>query len=666
LAGETMDYDDLFIRFHRNEKGLQVSFDSSVDSAGAAQEAFNLDPRTLPGLLEKIDESITRLFRSSPTDIKLKKEHRQTLHDAFFSIGKDLHQALNEGELGRSFARHLGRLAVSPNRGVRLRIGTDPTDSTFHGIAAAPWETLCNERCAEEGFLGKDPKFPISRYFTGLDSVYPMTVEGPLKILLVPSVPEDLKPKVEAEREIETIRRACQDTEGIVIGQEQARLDSVRDRFLDEGFHVLHFIGHGHFQKERGEGWVILSDQDNKAKRWPGDLLATGLKSLPSLRLVVLSSCYGAALARDSTQQAFWTVAPPLMRAGIPALVAMQFGISDDAAIAFSRRFYGRIVKGDPIDAAASEARLSIASLENHRDTRVQWPLPVVFTRVEDPTLVMKPAKSSPSVEVPTSRPAPSALRKEKVRLTVQSFGKRFGAEEAEEHNRLSFVHFFDEKTRWRKILDARAWNREIPNRLTEFAARFVAEQRKLEFDLAAHTSIAFTLGWLLEAKSGLDLSFVQRQLVGTSIYVKEHGVLPDGDLWQFESKQIGKGEDLAVACSITDSIIADVEEYLAQENAPKIGRLLHAKIPKPCKGAVKGGLHALRLAEELDFEISRRSVPERRGTIHLFICGLNTFVFFLGQLSPGWGNVQLYEFAFKQRDSFGKYTPSILLPPRG
>ena len=65
---------------------------------------------------------------------------------------------------------------------------------------------------------------------------------------------------------------------------------------------------------------------------WATDL-AKKLKN-KDVRLVVLSSCESAL--RDSRQFLWHGVAPALLKAGIPAVIAMQSTISAPAALAFS------------------------------------------------------------------------------------------------------------------------------------------------------------------------------------------------------------------------------------------------------------------------------------------------------------------------------------------
>ncbi len=82
------------------------------------------------------------------------------------------------------------------------------------------------------------------------------------------------------------------------------------------------------------------------------------------IRLAVLNSCLGA---RISAVDPFAGAAASLVHQGIPAVVAMQFEISDHAAIAFSRTPSEAIAYGWPVDTAVSEARRAILATQQIR-----------------------------------------------------------------------------------------------------------------------------------------------------------------------------------------------------------------------------------------------------------------------------------------------------------
>jgi len=93
---------------------------------------------------------------------------------------------------------------------------------------------------------------------------------------------------------------------------------------------------------------------------------------------VVLNSCEGA---RGNAQDAFSSTAATLVRPGIPAVLANQYEITDEAAIAFSRTFYQAVADGLPVDAAVAYAR---TSLKIEIDNTLEWATPVLYMRSPD------------------------------------------------------------------------------------------------------------------------------------------------------------------------------------------------------------------------------------------------------------------------------------------
>jgi hypothetical protein len=95
----------------------------------------------------------------------------------------------------------------------------------------------------------------------------------------------------------------------------------------------------------------------------------------PSLRLVVLNACLGA---KSNTTDVFSSTSATLVRRGVPAVIAMQYEISDDAAIEFSRSLYEALGNEMPVDAAVGEARKAISMVG---EKSVEWGTPVLHMR---------------------------------------------------------------------------------------------------------------------------------------------------------------------------------------------------------------------------------------------------------------------------------------------
>jgi len=82
------------------------------------------------------------------------------------------------------------------------------------------------------------------------------------------------------------------------------------------------------------------------------------------------------------------------MEGGVPAVVAMQYQVTDEAALAFCRVFYSTIVSGHPIDASMAEARKAL-QLGNS----FEWVTPILFMRAPNGVLFdMSAMRNPPSV----------------------------------------------------------------------------------------------------------------------------------------------------------------------------------------------------------------------------------------------------------------------------
>lgn len=162
---------------------------------------------------------------------------------------------------------------------------------------------------------------------------------------------------------------------------ERADPESLRREVLRRDYHVLHFMGHGAFSPQDGEGVLYFENEDGAA--WPvsGRALAAELKDAKSLRLVVLNACETGNAVSATGGSPYAGVASALVLGGIPAVVAMQAPIADAAAIAFSRAFYERLAAGEPVDAAVAEGRLAIHRLD---EKAVEWAKPLLFLRSPD------------------------------------------------------------------------------------------------------------------------------------------------------------------------------------------------------------------------------------------------------------------------------------------
>jgi hypothetical protein len=356
----------------------------------------------------------------------------------------------------------------------------------------------------------------------------------------------------------------------------------------------------------------------------------------------------------------YGTLGMALSLAGVPAVVAMQFKISDPGAILFSQTLYQAIASGDPVDVAVGLARRELYEAEY---PSIEWAVPVLFLRSPDGRIFDVPRRTetpTPSVQRDVAKghgkPAIEIFGVKALTLGIRSL-EPLGDRPA---RTLDLTRYFD----GRFIKDASLWSSAVMPELAEFLRPAAASRKPLRLDLAAHASLAFAAGYLLEAKSGLDVSIRQRQLKGGfRDWESNDGPLPDAPYWKAEDDRVlsSSAADVAVVVSLTWPVLEDVWLYLDRERLP-VRRILPATLaPEPSPSGVRNGEHALALAQALALRIRTRTADERLGTLHLFVSGPNAFLFYLGQLAHGLGRIQLYEYDFDQGTP-GAYRPSITL----
>jgi CHAT domain-containing protein len=121
----------------------------------------------------------------------------------------------------------------------------------------------------------------------------------------------------------------------------------------------------------------MFEDEHGRGRAVSGQDLGILLHDHDTLRLVVLNACEGARTGQDDP---FSGSAQGLIQQGIPAVVAMQFEISDSAAITLASEMYGAICDGYSLEAAVASARKTIFTDGN----QTEWATPVLYLRTSN------------------------------------------------------------------------------------------------------------------------------------------------------------------------------------------------------------------------------------------------------------------------------------------
>ncbi|MCS6870682.1 MAG: CHAT domain-containing protein [Anaerolineae bacterium] len=294
------------------------------------------------------------------------------------AFGEKLFSAVFSGQI---YAAYLTSRSQAGERGLRIRLNLDKAE----GLYDLPWELL---RDPSGDYLALSRQTPIIRYPRLLNVRPVVEVSLPLRVLVLISSPKD-QAELNVEAEWQTLQEATADLRqrGLL---ELERVDDAQlitlQRKLRSGvsYQIFHYIGHATFDERSGAGLLAFeAPRTELTQPVSGEALARELVEENTIRLVVLNACQGARQARNDP---FSGIASSIVARGVPAVVAMQFPITDDAARIFAHEFYRALSEGYPIEAAMAEARRAIGSSLNN----LEWATPVLFLRAQSGMLFPK------------------------------------------------------------------------------------------------------------------------------------------------------------------------------------------------------------------------------------------------------------------------------------
>ncbi len=178
-------------------------------------------------------------------------------------------------------------------------------------------------------------------------------------------------------------------------------------------YDVLHFIGHGEFDREASQGRLLFHAGADGYQAVETQTLRELLCNR-GLQLVFLNAC---DTARDANQKLNRGVAAALVEGGIPAVVANQYKVLDPSAVAFAQQFYWALANGATLGEAAREARIAVNySIDGEI---IDWAVPVLYARDPDLRLCTRQATAVPLKPLQSRTGKPASKRRGPAPLVV-------------------------------------------------------------------------------------------------------------------------------------------------------------------------------------------------------------------------------------------------------
>lgn len=350
--------------------------DSPSGSAGSGELSLPYDPNQLSRVLRQLENAVRRGGPRQEARIK--------------TFGSLLFDRLFRGEVRDSWTASIGQIKSNrrrPRLRLKLRI-----DSPI--LAGLPWEFLFDSNRSD--FLSLNRDIAIVRYSAMPEPTQSRSFSLPLYVLAAAASPKGL-PRIDFQKERKLVDAAM--VKLAASQQVQIRWlinptwNELQTAVYDDHPHVFYFVGHGDFNSRRyPEGVIALTEKSGEARMVPASDLAKLVNDF-ALRLVVLNSCRGASGDRESL---YSSTAARLVQEGVPAVLAMQFPVTEPAGAEFSSAFYRCVAAEDPIESALTEARLAMKGAYSQS---LEFGSPVLYMRSKDGRLFT--GRNFPSVAPP-------------------------------------------------------------------------------------------------------------------------------------------------------------------------------------------------------------------------------------------------------------------------
>lgn len=291
-------------------------------------------------------------------------------------VGSQLFNILPESVQAR--LHHAQGVAQEKSKGLAI---TMAFDTTAQPLLSLPWELLYN---------------PEGRYFFGLRGggitrqlwlpVAPRraAVASLQKSLGVWAEPGDVE-SLSARR---GYHPSPDHADGFTWITGQDSMGQLTRALESKNYDGLHIVAHGRLGSSWHDFVLALVDERGQPDWVSPDQLAVLLADYPGLGFVYLDVCASAepGYQDDETRSPLnysWSnLASDLLGHGIPAVVAMQDSISQDAAGLVAQTFYAERANGATLSQALTRARREIRL---QLDDPVHWSIPTLYNQAKPP-----------------------------------------------------------------------------------------------------------------------------------------------------------------------------------------------------------------------------------------------------------------------------------------
>lgn len=381
------------IVWRQNEEPLTATFNppypnAQLDAVLKALEFMN--QQSQHANLTTEDKLALQSIKDEPDDLSYWYDGK-LVADLPKRVGYRLYQALFSGSIGEAFRETYRQVLRDRDETcLNLCIQIEPEDTVS---ARYPWELMRQDLAAPLLILNR---VIFTRQVLTGTPLSDVVLPSPASLMMVVSRPTDVPTLSTSDRKaVEEALAQHKSFGNVNLLPAPSVFFDLLDVIVDHHPSMIHFDGHGAFGrfcpacKARGrrsfvewwqsrcpetdcqadlsqvlsQGFLIFEDKQGRSDFILASELGDRLAGLGT-KLFFLSACQTATIGHGSV---FNAVAPMLVRAGIPAVVAMQFSVAADESARFSQRFYKSLGSGRKIEDSLTDARRLLTDQEIFR-----------------------------------------------------------------------------------------------------------------------------------------------------------------------------------------------------------------------------------------------------------------------------------------------------------
>ncbi|HTG31546.1 MAG TPA: CHAT domain-containing protein [Thermoanaerobaculia bacterium] len=380
-----MHYEDLSVAVEtKPEGGYQARALASPFGPGTAPFDLPFRREELEELIREVSASVLEPVNvrdlAPARDLTLSRNERHP-SEILRRTGARLFRTLLGGPVREIYLLSRGRVDSHPDRGLRIRVVL-PVDSPEAGLLqAVPWELLHCEETRE--FLARSARTPVVRTLPlpWASVPFPEADSSAVRILIVVAHPKGMA-FLDANDERERILAAWEAQRKVEVKiLPKCTLRDLTEALRADSYQAVHFITHGSFDPQSGAGSLLLETPSGGPHLVSGPILGETLGARRELRAVFLNACRTSQTGFRSGQDPLLGTATALVRAGVPAVLAMQFPISDRGARIFSETVYRSLAQGGALDEAVAVGRLALVQAD---PDSCEWITPSLFAALSE------------------------------------------------------------------------------------------------------------------------------------------------------------------------------------------------------------------------------------------------------------------------------------------